>query len=61
MNTEWRDAEGVMAEIRGLRIEDGRIDEDGLYLEFADQRGVLVIVGLPGLGVMLMQGERTLQ
>ena len=54
---EWRDAEDVMAEIRGSQIMDGRIDGNELYLQFADQR-VLVIVGLPALGVALVQSEK---
>lgn len=58
MNLEWRDADGVMAEIGGAQIESWRIEPDGVYLTFSDAR-VLVIVGLPGLGVALIQPERS--
>jgi len=59
MKMEWQDADEVMAHLTGARIEAGRIEEDGLYLQFADQR-VLVIIGLPGLGVTLIQPEGVL-
>ena len=54
---EWRNADEVMQILRGSQIMDGRIESDGIYLQFADDR-VLVIVGLPALGVALMQSER---
>ena len=54
---EWREAEDVMAEIRGSQIMEGRIESDGLYLTFSDQR-VLVIVGLPAFGVALVQSDK---
>jgi hypothetical protein len=59
MTFEWRDADSVMAEICGSQIANGRIEPDGLYLTFSDQR-VLVIVGLPELGIALLQPERYL-
>lgn len=60
MNVEWHNADEVMAQLGGAQIVSGRIDPDGLYLTFSDQR-VLVIVGIPAFGVALIQGERTLQ
>ena len=59
MTFEWGDAEDMMAHIRGLQIEDGRIGSDGLYLHLSDQR-VLVIVCLPSesLGLSLRPGLR---
>ncbi len=54
---EWREAEDVMAEITGSQIMEGKIDANELYLKFADQR-VLVIVGLPALGVALVQSDK---
>jgi len=59
MNFEWQNAENVMATIAGAQIESGRIEPDGLYLQLVDQR-VLVIVGLPGLGVAIIQPETVL-
>ncbi len=59
MTWEWRDADGVMAELAGAQIMGGRIDTNELYLQFSDQR-VLVIVGLPGLGLALIKPEEKL-
>ena len=56
---EYRDAEEVMQILRGAQIEDGRIQPDGIYLHLTNNR-VLVIIGLPSLGVALVQGERSL-
>jgi len=46
----------------GSQILNGRIEEDGLYLQFSDSR-VLVIVCLPNesLGLTLLTPEGTLQ
>lgn len=57
---EWHDADEVMGLLRGAQIVSGSIDPEGLYLTFSDMR-VLVIVGLPALGVALVQSEQTLQ
>ena len=59
MNLEWHNADEVMASICGSQIANGRIEPDGIYLTLADDR-VLVIVGLPGLGVAIIQPERAL-
>jgi hypothetical protein len=59
MKTEWHNADEVMEHLTGAQITNGRIEQDGLYLTFADSR-VLVIVGLPGLGVVLIQPEGVL-
>jgi len=58
LSLEWRDADGVMSELSGAQIESGRIETDGIYLTFSDCR-VLVIVGLPGLGIALIQPDRS--
>lgn len=61
MTPEWHSAEEVMEHILGSQISDGRIDEDGLYLQFDNGRGCLVIVCLPNqcLGLALIRGERS--
>lgn len=59
MNLEWHNADEVMAQFSGAQIESGRIEPDGLYLQLSDLR-VLVIVGLPGLGVALIKPEGVL-
>ena len=59
MDFEWHNADEVLASIRGSQIMDGRIEPDGIYLQFEDQR-VLVIIGLPALGIAIVRGERAI-
>lgn len=58
----WGDSDTLMDCLCGSQILNGRIEEDGLYLTFADQR-VLVVVCLPDecLGLTLLTPEGTLQ
>jgi len=58
----WGDSDDLMDCLCGSQILNGRIEEDGLYLQFADHR-VLVIVCLPNesLGLTLLTPQGTLQ
>jgi hypothetical protein len=60
LNFEWQDAEQVIAELRGAQIEEVQLEgNQGLHVRFLDDR-VLVIVGIPALGVAIIRPERNI-
>jgi len=57
LRLEHYSAEQVIAELSGAQIIAGHIEGDGgLHLRFADGR-VFVVIGLPALGVAMLQPE----
>lgn len=58
MNLEWHSAEEVVGMLSGAQIVEVQIDgTKGLHIRFLDER-VLVIVGIPDIGVAIIQPER---
>jgi len=60
---EWEsgDAEKIMSELSGAQVLRVQIDgPNGIHIHFLDER-VLVVVGLPALGIAIIQPDRSLQ
>lgn len=58
MNWEYGDSETLMGSLCGSQIANGSLEPNGLHLQLADQR-VLIIVCLPNecLGLALIKPE----
>lgn len=60
LNFDWQSPEDVIKQLYGAQIQEVQIEgSEGIHIKFQDER-VLVIVGIPNIGIALINPERAL-